>query len=90
MPRRRTRSGEILEELLPERPLRGHELLRLASAGRIPPGEYRYETEYMDGRKRIETFEADENGRVKNLKIWVEEPESAESEPKCGRGRRDQ
>ena len=86
MPRRRTRIDEILEELLndpePERPLRGHEIIRMAYAGRIPPGEYRYETEYVDGRKQIETFEADKEGRVKNLKIWVENPSSAESKPK--------
>lgn len=86
MPRRRTRTDEILEELLndpePERPLRGYEIIRLAYAGRIPPGEYRYESEFMDGRKQIETFEADEDGRVKNLKIWIENPESAESKPK--------
>ena len=85
MPRRRTRADEILEELSnspePERPLRGHELLRMDYAGRIPPGEYRYETEYMDGRKEIETFEADEDGRVRNLKIWIEDPEPAESKP---------
>jgi len=43
----------------PERPLRGHEIIRMAYAGRIPPGEYRYEPEYMDSRKQIETFEAD-------------------------------
>lgn len=94
MPRRRTRTDEILEELLnnpePERPLRGHEILRMANGGRIPPGEYRYETEYMDGRKQIETFEADEDGRVRNLKIWVEEPEPAKSNlQKRKRGGRD-
>lgn len=72
----------------PERPLYGHELLRMAYAGRIPPGEYRYETD-VDGGKQIEIFEADEDGRVRNLKIWVEEPESAESKPKRGRGKRD-
>lgn len=93
MPRRRTRTDEILEELLNnselERPLRSHELLRMANGGRIPPGEYRYETEYMDGKKQIETFEADEEGRVKNLKIWIEEPEPTESNPKRGRRKRD-
>ncbi len=94
MPRRPTSTDEILEELLnnpePERPLRGYELLRMANGGRIPPGEYRYETEYMDGRKQIETFEADEDGRVKNLKIWVENPETAGSKSKRrGTGRRD-
>ena len=92
MPRRRTRTDEILEELLndpePERPLRGHEIIRMAYAGRIPPGEYRYETEYMDGRKQIETFEADEDGRVKNLKIWVENPEPAVSKSKKRRTKR--
>ncbi len=86
MPRRRTRTDEILEELLndpePERPLRGHEIIRMANAGRIPPGEYRYESPLVDGRKEIETFEADEDGRVKNLKIWVENPPSAEPNPK--------
>jgi hypothetical protein len=85
LPRRRTRTDEILEELLndaePERPLRGHELVRMAYMGRIPPGEYRYEREFMDGRIEIETFEAGENGRVKNLKIWIENPEPAESKP---------
>lgn len=94
MPRRRTRTDEILEELLnnpePERPLRGHEILRMAYAGHIPPGEYRYESPLVDGRKEIETFEADEEGKVKNLKIWVEEPESAGSKPKRGRRKRDQ
>lgn len=69
--------------------MHGHELLRMIHAGRIPPGEYRYETD-VDGRKQIETFEADEEGRVKNLKIWVEEPESSGSEPNRGRGKRDQ
>jgi hypothetical protein len=85
LPRRRTRTDEILEELLkhpePERPLRGHEIIRMAYMGRIPPGEYRYETEFMDGRKQIETFEADEDGQVKNLKIWVENPEPADPKP---------
>lgn len=84
--RRRTKTDEILEELLndpgPERPLRGHEVIRMVYAGRIPPGEYRYETQLVDGRKEIETFEADENGRVKNLKTWVENPVSPESKPK--------
>jgi hypothetical protein len=93
VPRRRTRTDEILEELLnnpePERPLRGHELIRMAYAGRIPPGEYRYEREFMDGRIEIETFEADEDGRVKNLKIWIENPEPMGPEPKKrGTGRR--
>lgn len=82
MPRRRTKTDEILEELLnnpePERPLYGHEILRMAYAGHIPPGEYRYETD-VDGGKQIETFEADDEGRVKNLKIWVENPEPTES-----------
>ena len=92
MPRRRTRTDEILEELLrnpePERPLRGHEITRMANGGRIPPGEYRYESPLEDGRKEIETFEADEDGRVKNLKIWVENPEPAGSKPgKRGTGR---
>lgn len=86
MPRRPTSADEILEELLshpePERPLRGHEIIRLAYAGRIPPGEYRYEREFMDGRKEIETFEADEEGRIKNLKIWIENPAPEESKPK--------
>ncbi len=94
MPRRRTRTDEILEELLnnpePERPLRGHEILRMAYAGSIPPGEYRYESPLVDGRKEIETFEADEDGRVKNLKIWVEEPGPAGAKPKRGRRKRDQ
>lgn len=94
MPRRRTRTDEILEELLkdpePERPLRGYEILRMTYAGRIPPGEYRYESPLVDGRKEVETFEADEDGRVKNLMIWVEEPESAGSKHKRGRGKRDQ
>lgn len=93
MPRTRTRTDEILEELLaapePDRPLRGHEIIRMANGGRIPPGEYRYETEYMDGRKQIETFEANEDGRVKNLKIWVEDPEPAGAKPQKRRtGRR--
>jgi hypothetical protein len=66
----------------PERPLRGHEIIRMAYAGRIPPGEYRYESPLVDGRKEIETFEADEDGRVKNLKIWVESQQSAEPNPK--------
>ena len=93
MPRTRTRIDEILEELLaapePERPLRGHEIIRMANAGRIPPGEYRYESPLEDGRKEIETFEADEDGRVKNLKIWVEVPEPAGSTSKRrGEGRR--
>jgi hypothetical protein len=93
LPRRRTRTDEILEELLnnpeQERPLQGHEIIRMANAGRIPPGEYRYESPLVDGRKQIETFEADEDGRVKNLKIWVEDPEPAEPKPgKSGTGRR--
>jgi hypothetical protein len=92
LPRRRTRTDEILEELLndpePERPLRGHELIRMAYMGRIPPGEYRYERELMDGRIEIETFEADEDGRVKNLKIRVETPEPAEAKPKKPGARR--
>jgi hypothetical protein len=86
LPRKRTRTDEILEELLndsePERPLRGHEIIRMLYMGRIPPGEYRYETESMDGRREIETFEADEDGRVKNLKIWVEKPRAPKSKPK--------
>jgi hypothetical protein len=86
LPRRRTRTDEILEELLsnpePERPLRGYEILRMTYAGRIPPGEYRYESPLVDGRKEIETFEADEEGKVKNLKIWVEDSELAESKPR--------
>lgn len=81
MPRRRTRTDEILEELLkdegPERPLRGHEIIRMLYMGRIPPGEYRHETEYMDGRTEIETFEADEEGRVRNLRTWIETPDKA-------------
>lgn len=85
MQRKHTETDEILEELLndqgPERPLRGHELIRMVYAGRIPLGEYRYETEYIDGRKLIETFEADEDGRVRNLKIWVEDPDAADPEP---------
>jgi hypothetical protein len=94
LPRTRTRTDEILEELLaapePERPLRGHEIIRMANAGRIPPGEYRYESPLEDGSKEIETFEADEDGRVKNLKIWVENPETAASKSKRQRrGRRD-
>ena len=36
----------------------------------------------MDGRKQIETFKADEDGRVKNLKIWVENPEPVVSKSK--------
>jgi hypothetical protein len=83
--RKHIETDEILEELLndpgPERPLRGHEVIRIFYAGRIPPGEYRYETEYMDGRKEIETFEADKDGRIKNLKVWVENPDPAESKP---------
>jgi len=93
LPRKRTRTDEILEELLkdegPERPLRGHEIIRMLYAGRIPPGEYRHETEYMDGRKEVETFEADEEGRVRNLKIWVETPDLANKKPgKQKRGER--
>ncbi len=69
--------------------LRYHEILRMANAGRIPPSEYRYETEYVDGRKQVKTFEADEDGRVKNLKIWVEDPEPPGSKSKRrGEGRR--
>jgi hypothetical protein len=83
--RKHTETDEILEELLndtgPERPLRGHELIRIVYAGRIPPGEYRYETEYMDGRKLIETFEADKDGRVRKLKIWVEDPDAEDPKP---------
>lgn len=78
MPHRRTRADEKLKEQLnnpePERPLRGHQIMRMLYMGRIPPGEYRYETESIDGKREIETFEADEDGRVKNLKIWVEKP----------------
>ena len=85
MQRKHTETDEILEELLndpgPERPLRGHELIRMVYAGRIPPGEYLYETEYMDGRKQIETFEADKEGRVRNLKIWIEDPDAADPKP---------
>jgi hypothetical protein len=80
LPRRRTKTDEKLKEQLndlePEKPLRGHQIMRMLYMGRIPPGEYRYETESMDGRREIETFEADEDGRVKNLKIWVEKPEA--------------
>jgi hypothetical protein len=54
----------------------------MVHAGRIPPGEYRYETQLVDGSKEIETFEADEDGRVKNLKIWIEDLVSPEPEPK--------
>lgn len=36
--------------------------MRMLYMGRIPPGEYRYETESMDGKREIETFEADEDG----------------------------
>jgi hypothetical protein len=36
----------------------------------------------VDGRKEVETFEADEDGRIKNLKIWIEDPVSPESKPK--------
>ena len=86
MPRKHTRTDEILEELLnnpePERPLRGHQIMRMLYMGRIPPGEYRYETESMDGKREIETFEADADGRVKNLKIWVEKPGSTKSKSK--------
>jgi hypothetical protein len=83
LPRKRTRTDEILEELLnnpePERPLRGHQIMRMLYMGRIPPGEYHYETESIDGKREIETFEADEDGRVKNLRIWVEKPGSTKS-----------
>jgi hypothetical protein len=86
LPRKRTRTDDILEELLnnpePERPLRGHEIIRMLYLGRIPPGEYRYETVSMDGKREIETFEADEDGRVTNLKIRVENPKSPESKSK--------
>ena len=91
MPRRRTKTDEILEELLkdtgPERPLRGHEIIRMVNAGRIPPGEYRYETEDMDGTVEIETFSADEDGRVKDLKIWVETRDQAKQKSKKRKGR---
>jgi hypothetical protein len=36
----------------------------------------------MDGRIEIEIFGAGEDGRVKNLKIWVENPQPAEPRPK--------
>jgi hypothetical protein len=89
LPRRRTRTDEILEELLnnpePERPLRGYEILRMAYAGHIPPGEYRYESPLVDGSKEIETFEADEHGKIKNLKIWVENPSQPNQTPKDGK-----
>lgn len=82
MPSRPKSTDEILEELLqesgPERPLRGHEIIRMVYAGRIPPGEYRYETKYMDGSVEIETFRADKNGNIRNLKIWIENPDSTE------------
>ena len=86
MPRRRTRTDEKLKKQLnnpeQERPLRGHQIMRMLYMGRIPPGEYRYETESIDGRREIETFEADEDGRVKNLKIWIEKPGSTKSKSK--------
>jgi hypothetical protein len=83
---RRTRNNEKLKKQLNdpdlERPLRGHQIMRMLYMGRIPPGEYRYETESMNGRREIETFEADEDGRVKNLKIWIEKPGSTKSKSK--------
>ncbi|MDQ3816591.1 MAG: hypothetical protein M3362_02730 [Acidobacteriota bacterium] len=86
MPRRRKKTDEKLKEQLndpvPERPLRGHQIMRMLYMGRIPPGEYRYETESINGRREIETFEADEDGRVKNLKIWVEKPGATKSRSK--------
>jgi hypothetical protein len=86
LPGRRTRNNEKLKKQLNdpelERPLRGHQIMRMLYMGRIPPGEYRYETESIDGKREIETFEADEDGRVKNLKIWVEKPGATKSRPK--------
>lgn len=77
-------TDQILEELLnnpePDRPLRGHEIARILFLGRIEPGEYRYETGYMDGSVEIETFTVDEDGQVKDLKIWREGPNNPTSE----------
>ena len=91
MPSRPKSTDEILEELLqetgPERPLRGHEIIRMVYGGQIPPGEYRYETEHMDGRVEIETFRADKNGRVRNLKIWIENPDTGKSKSKKPNGK---
>lgn len=89
MTRRHKSTDEILEELLgnPEtdRPLRGHEIAQMLFLGRIEPGEYRYE----DGVE-IETFTVEEDGQVKDLKIWRGHPDSQAPEPAArkGKGRR--
>lgn len=94
MTRRNKSTDEILEELLdnpePDRPLRGHELVRMLSLGRIDPGEYRYEVGYMDGSVEIETFTVGEDGQVKDLKIWREHPDGQASgqAARKGKGRR--
>jgi hypothetical protein len=64
-----------------ERRLRGHEILRALSHGRIDPGEYRYEVEYMDGSVEVETFRVDKSGHIRDLKIKRERPNITESEP---------
>lgn len=91
LPSRPKSTDEILEELLqdtgPERLLCGHEIIRMVYAGRIPPGEYHYETEYVDGRIQIETFRADKNGNIRNLKIWIENPDTAKSKSRKRNGK---
>lgn len=86
MTRRHKSTDEILEELLgnpePDRPLRGHEIARMLSLGCIEPGEYRYE----DGVE-IETFTVDEDGQVKNLKIWRERPDGQVSGQAARKGK---
>lgn len=94
MTSRHKSTDEILEELLdnpePDRPLRGHEIARILSLGRIEPREYQYEVGYMDGSVEIETFTVDEDGHVKDLKIWRERPDGSTAEPasRKGKGRR--
>jgi hypothetical protein len=96
LPRRPKNTDETSEKNLSnedlERPLHGHEILRQLHFGRIPPGEYCYKVEYMDGRVKMETFRVDKHGRVRNLKIWIENPDSTEakSEKRKGRARRPQ
>jgi hypothetical protein len=82
LPSKRKQNNEASHSLLKnaelERPLSGHELIRLQYMGRIPPGEYRCENEYIDGSIKIETFRVDEDGHIKGLTSWVEKPAAAQ------------
>lgn len=92
LPNRSKSTDEILEELLnesePERPLRGHEIIRMICLGNIPPGDYRYESVKMDGSTEIETFSVNKNGRITKLKTWIEKADSAKDSAKSKSGKR--